>query len=625
MYPDELSSPSAPEPEAASAPPVSFEPESTPVAPAAPEPAPAAPGDDTPLGALASKARLGRLRPEDEEHAHALLREGLAAGGAGLAAALVALPHFSWNLAVAAVAAAWPEMSATAREAFAAGLKREDQRTENARRVRLSIGRGLFKIDQEAAAKVIAAVCREVRELAPEGEPIPRNERRNFDAVMIGKGRPWLCQIPLGEWRPADQGAVVQVAVGACFGGHLPPFTQLSLLRWLSEGGWMEKLPADLLPSILEAVRRWSPKWKASLEKEITPLPEALAAAAAEAGPVGRGENGAGPRRSSEEGADHSDRADANDPERRDEGDANSSDDDGAPRETDRPDDDESTDSHPDDAPAGEAAPSGGRRTSRRERGRLRRLGKSIKSHAPHTAPAIAEADDAEEERERDAREREDDRMDRVQPPAAPSQREARDMRDMRERESREMRRPSGGNGGGGGGDVLTALQTIDRAFRAMRTELDVARANLRQRDDQLRKSTRSGKGRGWDDAPLPDGEVTALRQHQLRLEGTVAELTARLHDLTLDAEDQAASRSAFDPDAATPSEGDQYRSLLGMRLAGARAEFSAMQGRLRDDVFDDNYRTLLDRVFGILADHGVPFPTPEPAATAPEEPGLVQ
>ncbi len=61
------------------------------------------------------------------------------------------------------------------------------------------------------------------------------------------------------------------------------------------------------------------------------------------------------------------------------------------------------------------------------------------------------------------------------------------------------------------------------------------------------------------------------------------------------------------------------------MRLAGARAEFSAMQGRLRDDVFDDNYRTLLDRVFGILADHGVPFPTPEPAAAAPEEPGLVQ
>ena len=117
--------------------------------------------------------------------------------------------------------------------------------------------------------------------------------------------------------------------------------------------------------------------------------------------------------------------------------------------------------------------------------------------------PVIGEADDAEEERERDAREREEDRP---FPPTPPSPREAR-------------RPPPRGGGVVGGGE------TNAPAVRPLRPQRDLGRAHLRQRDDQLRKATR--KGRGWDDAPLPDGEAAALRQHQTRLEGTVAELTS--------------------------------------------------------------------------------------------------
>ena len=34
------------------------------------------------------------------------------------------------------------------------------------------------------------------------------------------------------------------------------------------------------------------------------------------------------------------------------------------------------------------------------------------------------------------------------------------------------------------------------------------------------------------------------------------------------------------------------------------------MQGRERDDVFDENYKTLLARVFNLLTEHGITFPT---------------
>src|SRR5262249_9406940 len=185
-----------------------------------------------------------------------------------------------------AVTAAWPGMSHTAREAFVTGLKREDQRTEAARRIRLSLARGLFKQDVEVAAKIIGAVCAEMKKSAGE-EPLSKSERRNFDAVMIGKGRPWICQLPLADWRPAESTAVLHVALAACFGGgNVPPFTQLSLLKWIADADRLDKLPDDSLQLVIDGVARWSPKWKSALRKEISNLPESLASLVTDAEPA---------------------------------------------------------------------------------------------------------------------------------------------------------------------------------------------------------------------------------------------------------------------------------------------------------------------------------------------------
>ena len=532
------------------------------------------------LTELAERAVSTRLRQSEEEEAVHLLKSLLTAGGHSLTPALAALPSLNWNVGATAVTAAWPDMSATAREALVTGLKREEQRTEAARRIRLSLARGLFKLDVEVAAKIIGAVCAEMKKASGE-EPLSKSERRNFDAVMVGKGRPWICQLPLADWRPAESAAVIHVAVASCFaGGNVPPFTQLSLLKWIGDADRLEKLPEDSLEIIVEGVKRWSPKWKASLKKEVAVLPEALAnvVAGAEAAGDESSESTSAPAARREAGSDlddtygTSEEEDAREAaEARDEGDAEDEEDDDEDDEEDESDE-EVTSADPADAAAAAAAP--GRRMTRRERGRLRRLGKSVSQAASSDANGAASEANADEAPRRDSREKTGSRFER-------------------------------------GFDIREALRMIERQYSQLKTELDVARSNLRQRDDGFTKPGRGRRGRAAEpaEAPMPESEVTALRQHNLRLEESVAELRIRLDELTGAAEDEATSRDAFS-DGPTPGERAQFQTLLGLKLAQAKSDFEAMQGRERDDVFDENYMTLLARVFQLLSEHGVTFPT---------------
>ena len=532
------------------------------------------------LAALAERAVSTRLRPSEEDEAVQLLKALLTAGGHSLTSALAALPSLNWNVGATAVTAAWAGMSATAREALVTGLKREEQRTEAARRIRLSLARGLFKQDVEVAAKIIGAVCAEMKKASGE-EPLSKSERRNFDAVMVGKGRPWICQLPLAEWRPAESAAVIHVAVASCFaGGNVPPFTQLSLLKWIADADRLEKLPEDSLEIIVEGVRRWSPKWKASLKKEVAVLPETLASVIASAEAAGEESTEATSsgeaRRESSSGTDDSYGTAAEEDAReateaRDAGEADDEDDDES-NDDEAESDDEAASADPADPSGATAAP--GRRMTRRERGRLRRLGKSVSQAASGDANGAAVEASPDDTVHREPREKSGSRFER-------------------------------------GFDVREALRMIERQYSQLKTELDVARSNLRQRDDGFTKPGRGRRGRAAEpaEAPMPESEVTALRQHNVRLEETVSELRLRVDELTGAAEDEATSRDAFS-DGPTPGERAQFQTLLGLKLAQAKSDFEAMQGRERDDVFDENYKTLLARVFNLLTEHGITFPT---------------
>lgn len=534
------------------------------------------------LETLATQAAQARLRAEDEEEAARLLQGLMASGGLGLGTALTYLGRFNWNVTVQALNAAWSEMSATAKETLISGLKRDEFRTEAARRVRLSLARGIFKQDADAAAKIIGGVCAELRKVAEE-EPLTKSERRNFDSVMIGKGRPWICQLALTDWRAVESNPVVQVAIAVCFSGNVPPFSQLSMLKWLAEGGRLDKLPEESLALVTEAIGRWSGKWKGALVREIPELPEAIAQAAAlpeparvEPAPVAKRAESRSAAEDEEDDEEDEEEDDDDEDEDDDSDDSDSDEDDseeeeGSDDEEDE-EDEEDAEAEDDEEGADEATTSeseggesaGSPRLSRRERFRLRRQQRAEAKSAAAAARAGKEV---------------------------------------------------GGDGGGArnGGrtpDFREALRLVERHYQTLKTELDVARANLRQRPSKRR--------RDFENEPdLPESEQVALRQHNARLEVTVTELRERIEALTAAAEDEATSREAFSEGQA-PSEKDQFVTLIGIKLARAKSDFDATHGRLRDDVFGDNYRTMLESVFQVLADHGVVFPKPEEPVEPP-------
>jgi hypothetical protein len=119
---------------------------------------PPAPPEET-LATLVEKAQVGRLTPPEEERASAAIKELLLAGKSGVAIVAAALPKLAWMVGLSGVTAAWPEMKATPKGQLLKALADDD--TDAARRFRLSLARGLFKLqDVPMAVKIGVAVAK---------------------------------------------------------------------------------------------------------------------------------------------------------------------------------------------------------------------------------------------------------------------------------------------------------------------------------------------------------------------------------------------------------------------------------------------------------------------------------
>lgn len=242
---------------------------------AAPEPTAPAPEiapDPEALTALAEKAAAQRLPMAEEEKAIQLVRAGLLAGDDLTSL----LPRLGWAASSRGVAAAWPEMKATAKTALLKALAADE--TEASRRIRLSIARALYKLpDLAACTKLILGACKELRD-KKTGE-LPAREAQNFAAVMIGKGKPWIAQLALAELKPADAALLAHCAIIAAFSTGGPPVTPLGVLKWAAEAGQLAELHEAALAAITKGVSRWSPKWADALRNEVPNLPEPILAA----------------------------------------------------------------------------------------------------------------------------------------------------------------------------------------------------------------------------------------------------------------------------------------------------------------------------------------------------------
>lgn len=232
---------------------------------------PAAPDELTTLAEASQKARLSS---GEEERMATLLKEAVLGGRAGVARAVLVLPRVPWIVGVRAIEAIWPELTAGFRTQLLSGLGKEE--TDAARRIRLSLARALFKIDVPVALKLATSVARELRD--KETGTLTPKQAQIFANVFIGRGKPWLAQLPLTDLKPADVDALVHCAVLAVFTLPHPPVTQLGVLKWAAEQGRLGKLDTAALETLKKGVARWSAKWQAALRKEVAELPEEIVA-----------------------------------------------------------------------------------------------------------------------------------------------------------------------------------------------------------------------------------------------------------------------------------------------------------------------------------------------------------
>ncbi len=287
------------------------------------------------LDQLAEASQRARLAPADEERMGTLLKAALLGGRGGVARAIEVLPKVPWIVGVRAVETVWPELTAGFRTQLIAGLGKDE--SDAARRIRLSLARALFKIDEPVGLKLAAGVTRELRD--QESGMLTQKQAQIFANVFIGRGKPWLAQMPLAEWKPTDVDELVHCALLAVFTLPHPPVTQLGVLKWAQEQGRLVKLHESTLQAVLKGVSRWSNKWQNVLRKEVPELPEEIATvlkpAAVESRPEPIAATDEGPTESSPEAeAEGIQDEDEDDEEREDEDD---DDDDEAPVRRERP------------------------------------------------------------------------------------------------------------------------------------------------------------------------------------------------------------------------------------------------------------------------------------------------
>lgn len=505
-----------------------------------------APPEPGTLDDYAARAARGRLTPEEELEASRLLQECLMGGRAEVAKAVASVPHLPWMVTVQATASAWPEIKPTFRAQFLAGLARTTG--EAAARVRLSIARGLYKVDPAAALKLILLTLKVLRDketglLEGKGAPI-------LSSVLIGRGKAWILQIALTEMKPAEADLLVFAAVHGAFHQPQAPLTQLSIVKWAAAADRLASLPLALEQLVLKGISRWSGKWQASLRREVSPLPDSWVEILKSPAPSEKTSAAPGRSSSRAEAAEHS-------PELEQEG---------------------------EEPPPGE------------------------ERNAQHSKED-PEAKGREDEDEEDADESEDsDAPDaEATSPVHVKQQKQRPVyvsKTVPSPGNHHPAQPQSRRGAPAAFNLQETLRQVEQYVSTLRTELQAAQKQLRQREDDRRQK------RNERPAPVANpGELNleeAIRlNHQL--ESRNAELQSRIDELTLDSEARAASKGLV-TDTPVEDSGKVLRTLLEFKLKEDFEDFQALEQEARDLVVQQHYRTLLRHVFEVLEGEGVRF-----------------
>ncbi len=539
---------------------------------AAPTPSPAAEGDAPldPLAELADRATAGRLNAADEAKAQTLLKEALLDGRKGVERAVLQLPKLPWIVCVGAVSAVWSEMKTVYHARLIGGLAKIQ--TEAARRVRLSLSRGLFKQDVPAAMKLAIGVAKEIRD-KENGAVTPKNAQI-FANVFIGRAKPWIAQVPLANLKPIEADLLVHCALMSVFGLPHAPATQLGVLKWAAAAGRLVKLHPAASELLLKNIGRWSAKWQNALRKEVPELPEEIVAVLKAPTPEPE------PPRAKEEKSRNQPRDRRGRPERDE------------VENEDKDKEEEAGDDNDED--------------KEDERDEREREAKERDED---------ERDDDEEDEDEDDDDEDSDSAEgeAAAAPSAPPQPKPRPVYESKTIPSgphshqpqnpQQQRRSLPNNF-----NVTESLRHIEAYVASLRTDLQATQSKLRQKEDESRKARRPGNERpsGVVIAGEPTFEELARLNRQLELRN--AELQEYIQELKTDSEDRAASQG---PPEAPEAPDASLRTLLCLKLQEDFEDFLALEKEEPDIVVQQHYRTVLRHVFEVLRTEGVKLRTP--------------
>ena len=499
----------------------------------------------------ALRARKGRLNPEEEAEAGRLLKEALVGGRAEVAKAVAVTPQLPWVVTVQATASVWPEIKPTFRSQFLAGLARTPG--EAAARIRLSLARGLFKVDAAASLKLILLTLKVLRDketglLEGKGASILAN-------VLIGRGKAWVLQLPLTELKPAEVDLLVFAGLHGAFHQPQAPLTQLSILKWAAAADRLSKLPEALEQMVLKGVSRWSGKWQASLRREVAPLPDSWVELLKSPASSAKGRGDAPARSAPPSGQDDPDSADAD-------------------SHTERASLDSRDSAHPE-------------------------------NEAEHRDREDEEDDESEEDDDGDDAEESSDSNSRRQ-----KQRPVYVSKTVPGPGNHQGQQQQSRRGGTQAFNLQDTLRQVEQHVAGLRNELQAAHKQLRQREDDGRRNRRNDRP-----APVANPADLSLEEairlnHQLESRNT--ELQSRIDELTLDSEARATSRGLV-TDTPVEDANTELRTLLGFKLKEDFEDFQALEQEARDLVVQQHYRTVLRHVFEVLGGEGVRFELDKP------------
>jgi hypothetical protein len=215
------------------------------------------------LRVIIENSRNGRLSPADEQKGAALFKELVTSGGKPLSSALDLLGDLPWFVPVNGALEAWPQMTPAKQRSFLAALKPLE--SEASRRMRLSIARGLHKLDATSALKLIVATLQSLR----KENGLEPKDRQIFYSVLIGKNKPWLLQLDLKTLKPTEAQLVALTAI-ECVAGANPPAT-VAVIQWAKPYQPLNSIPEPLQQELGKIFRKWSSRWQKQLPEEDLP------------------------------------------------------------------------------------------------------------------------------------------------------------------------------------------------------------------------------------------------------------------------------------------------------------------------------------------------------------------